>query len=137
MKVHRSPEELDYLGQAYGSNNMVRFSGPERSSKVLRAAGIVVLPFATGTAENKTSLLAALVNGAVVLTTEGDSTPSYLKNGENAMLVLPNEPSALAQAIKTVTGSKALMAKLRAGAISLAPCFEWSSIVLQLFGDRK
>lgn len=106
-------------------------------AKWLNAADAVVLPFTTGAMENKTSLLAALINRAVVLTTERDDTPPYLKNGENVMLVPPSDPQALTQAIKTVTGSKALMAKLRVGAASLAPRFEWSSIVLQLFGGHK
>jgi glycosyltransferase involved in cell wall biosynthesis len=113
--------------------------GPADAARWLQAADVVVLPFRLGAAENRTSLIAALVNGAAVVTTRGRGTPEYLQDGENVMLVPPRDPQALAQAIERCLASEEFSRRLRRGAAALAPRFDWTRIaadILDAAGER-
>jgi glycosyltransferase involved in cell wall biosynthesis len=117
----------------------VRWLGylPEREvALLLRAADAVVLPFAHGAVGNNGSLLAALVNGAAVVTTRGDATPEWLRDGENALVAPAGDPSALAHALDRLRDDPALAATVRAGARELSARFDWVSIARELTRSR-
>jgi len=103
------------------------FVGDEEASRMLRAVDAIVLPYRGGAESGYTSLLAALVNGAAVITTRGKHCPAWLRDGETALLVDPEDPAALASAIERLLSDDRLAAQVRAGARGLS--FGWDEIV--------
>jgi glycosyltransferase involved in cell wall biosynthesis len=103
------------------------FVSDEEAGRMLRAVDAVVLPYRGGAESGYTSLLAALVNGAAVITTRGPQNPPWLKDGETALLVDPEDPVALESAIERLLKDKRLAARVRAGARGLS--FGWEAIV--------
>jgi glycosyltransferase involved in cell wall biosynthesis len=103
------------------------FLGDDDVGRLLRAVDAVVLPYRGGAESGYTSLLAALVNGAAVVTTRGPQTPPWLRDGETALLVGPSDPAALAGAIDRLLADERLATRVRAGARELS--FGWEEIV--------
>ncbi len=95
--------------------------------RLLRAVDAVVLPYRGGAESGYTSMLAALVNGAAVITTNGPQTPSWLRDGETALLVAPRDPAALGSAIERLLSDEVLAARIRAAAGRLS--FGWEELV--------
>ncbi len=113
-----------------GLTERVRWLGylaHEDVGRVLRVADAVVLPYHGGAKSGYTSLLAAIVNGAAVITTRGPETPSWLRDGETAVLVDSPDPATLAGAIERVLSDERLASRVRAGARELE--FGWDVIV--------
>jgi glycosyltransferase involved in cell wall biosynthesis len=112
-----------------GLSDRVRWLGfvaPDEVGRLLRAVDAVVLPYRGGAESSSTSLLAALVNGAAVVTTRGPLNPPWLRDGETALLVDPRDPSALAGAINRLVSDERLATRIRAGARALS--FGWDEI---------
>jgi glycosyltransferase involved in cell wall biosynthesis len=103
------------------------FIGQEEAGRMLRAVDAVVLPYRGGAESGYTSMLAALVNGAAVITTRGPQNPPWLIDGETALLVDPEDSSLLAGAIDRLLGDPRLGARLRAGASGLS--FGWEELI--------
>jgi glycosyltransferase involved in cell wall biosynthesis len=119
--------EIERLGLA----ERIRWLGfltDDEVGRLLRAVDAVVLPFRGGALPSYTSLLAALVNGAAVITTRGPQTPPWLQDGKTALLVEPSNPAALAGAIDRLTADKRLAEQLRVGARGVT--FGWDEIVV-------
>jgi glycosyltransferase involved in cell wall biosynthesis len=121
---------LAALIERLGLGERVRWLGfvsDDEAGRLLRAVDAVVLPYRGGAESGYTSLLAALVNGAAVVTTRGPQNPPWLRDGETALLVDPQDPAALAQAIARLLLDDGLAAQLRAGARELS--FGWDELV--------
>lgn len=103
------------------------FLSDDEAARLLRAVDAVVLPFRGGAESGYTSLLAALVNGAAVITTRGPQNPPWLRDGETALLVDPGDPAALASGIERLFADDRVAAQVRAGARELS--FGWDDIV--------
>ena len=99
----------------------------DEAGRLLRAVDAVVLPYRGGAESGYTSLLAALVNGAAVITTRGPQNPPWLRDGETALLVDSEDPAALASAIDRLLTDERLAAQVRAGARGLS--FGWDEVV--------
>jgi glycosyltransferase involved in cell wall biosynthesis len=113
-----------------GVGHRVRWLGfldDEQVGRLLRAVDAVVLPYRGGAESGYTSLLAAIVNGAAVITTRGPQNPPWLRDGETALLVGPSDPAALESAIGRLLSDAVLAARVRAGARELP--FGWEEIV--------
>jgi glycosyltransferase involved in cell wall biosynthesis len=103
------------------------FISDEEAGRMLRVVDAVVLPYRGGAESGYTSMLAALVNGAAVITTRGRQNPPWLTDGETALLVEPEDSPALASAIERLLSDERLAAQLRAGARGLS--FGWEALV--------
>ncbi|NOK63090.1 MAG: glycosyltransferase [Chloroflexi bacterium AL-N1] len=102
----------------------------------LLAVDMVALPFVDGASFRRGSLLAALAHGVPVITTRGHSMPivdgfPQLIDGEQALLVPPQNASALAQAIQKLTNDSVLGTALGKQGQSLAQHFSWDIIADQ------
>jgi glycosyltransferase involved in cell wall biosynthesis len=111
------------------------FVSDDEAGRLLRAVDAVVLPYRGGAESGYTSLLAALVNGAAVITTRGPENPSWLRDGENALLVDAEDPAGLASAIDRLLTDDHLAARVRAGASGLS--FGWDEIVEAVVAEGK
>jgi glycosyltransferase involved in cell wall biosynthesis len=119
-------EEIERLGLG----ERVRWMGflsDDEAGRLLRTVDVVVLPYRGGAESGYTSLLAALVNGAAVITTRGPGSPPWLRDGETALLVPSGDPAARASAIERLLSDDGLAARIRAGARGLS--FGWEEIV--------
>ncbi len=95
--------------------------------RVLRVADAVVLPYHGGAKSGYTSLLAAMVNGAAVITTRGPENPRWLRDGETGLLADSADPITLASAIERMLEDERLASRVRTGARELE--FGWDEIV--------
>lgn len=103
------------------------FLPDEQVARVLRVADMVALPFRGGAESGYTTLLAALVNGAAVITTRGPNNPPWLRDGETALLIEAGNAAAIAAAITRLATDPQLAARLREGGRSLS--FGWGELV--------
>ncbi len=101
------------------------------------AIDLCVLPYRDGASYRRGTLMAALAHGCAIVTT-ADRRPSTgatllpaLRDGENCLLVPPDDPRALAEAIQRAMAAPALRARIGAGARELARHFGWESIARQ------
>jgi polysaccharide biosynthesis protein PslF len=121
----------------------------------LLAADLATLPFADGASFRRGSLLAALAHGVPMVTTTDDRRPTtelksrtenrepgtdatrdmpfsgQLADGENALLIPPEDPAALEAAIERLAGDAALRARLGNSGRALAAQFSWETIAAQ------
>lgn len=112
-----------------GLTDRVRWLGhidDEQAGRFLRVADAVLLPFRLGADGGYTSLLAAIVNGAAVITTRGPQNAAWLRDGETALLVEPSDPEALAGAVRRLLDEPQTAARIRAGARALS--FTWDAL---------
>jgi glycosyltransferase involved in cell wall biosynthesis len=123
------------------------FTTPEIVTANFLASDLCVLPYREGASYQHGTLMAALAHGTPVVTTvtadegllretkdDGQRTKSELPrlvDGENCLLVRPDDPAALAQAIQRAVESPELRAHIGEGARSLAQHFTWDKIVQQ------
>jgi glycosyltransferase involved in cell wall biosynthesis len=108
------------------------FVSDDDAGRLLRAVDAVVLPYRGGAESGYTSLLAAVVNGAAVITTRGPQTPPWLIDGETALLVDPEDPAALAGAITSLLNDDRLADRMRERAAGLS--FGWEELVEAVVG---
>ncbi len=124
-------DHVQNLIQALGIENRVRWTGyvtPDQVSAALLSADVVVLPYRDGLSFRRGSLHAALAHGcAIVSTTPRVSLPE-LRDGENVLLVAPDDPAATGQAVLRLQQDAALRRQIGQGARKLAQQFTWAHI---------
>ena len=114
-----------------GLENHVRWSGhlpPEEVSASFLAADVCALPFHDGASFLHGTFHAALAHGVPVITTRPRLPLPELVDGRNIRLVPPQDPRALAQAMRELGGAPKLRQTLGAGAKALAEQFRWEKI---------
>jgi len=114
------------------------FTGNAEVSANLLAADCAVLPYREGATLRHGSLMAALAHGLPIVSTE---TPPELRDvggifpaivdGSNAVLVPPEDPARLADAVTRVMTDSALRARLGQQSLALSHDFEWDAIAEQ------
>lgn len=96
--------------------------------KFLAASDVVVLPFRDGASYRRGSLMAAIRYGCAIVTTQPAVEIPAFTDGENMLLVPPDDSEALHHAITRLYQSPELRQRLSAGAHQLASHFEWANI---------
>jgi len=105
------------------------YTPPEEVSANLLASDICVLPYRDGASFRRGSFMAALVHGLPIVTTRPKSQiPSRLQDGENVLLVPPDDAAALTEAIARLADSPELRQRLGQGAKEMSKAFGWDSI---------
>jgi len=121
------------------------YTPPEIVTANFYASDVCVLPYRDGASYRRGTLMAALAHGCAIVTTVGRRQEAGgrrreaggsqqlppLRDGENCLLVPPDDPRALAEAIQRAMASPELRAKIGAGARALAQHFTWDKIVSQ------
>ncbi len=101
----------------------------------LLAADCVVLPFRDGASFRRGSLLAALAHSQAVITTTPTHMPDppspRLIDGDNVLLMPPNDTNALIETLEHLFTQPALHMRLCRGAQELARQFDWPAIAHQ------
>ncbi len=114
------------------------FTASDQVSANLLAADCAVLPYREGASLRHGSLMAALAHGLPIVSTrlpQGISAAAgtfpCLCDGESALLVPPDNPTAAADAVTRLMGDRALRSRLAEGALALSRHFEWTAIAQQ------
>ncbi len=111
------------------------FTASEQVSANLLAADCAVLPYREGASLRHGSLMAALAHNLPIVTTRPSESVSQaggpfplLSHNISALLVSPDDPLALAQAVTQVMEDPALQARLSKASAELSRQFEWGTI---------
>ena len=105
-----------------------RFLSEQEVSQLLAAASVLVLPYTDATQSGV--LAAAYAARLPVVATTAGSFPEFVRNGVSGLLVPPNDPAALAAAIRRVLLDSVLRDRLSSGADELArTVLSWNEVV--------
>ncbi len=133
-KVKALAEELDVNDRVLWTD----YTPPEIVTANFLASDICVLPYRDGASYRRGTLMAALAHGMAIVTTQVKSQKSKVKStlpelrdGENCLLIPPDDPRALAAAIQRAAASPELRANIDTGARELAQHFTWDKIARQ------
>jgi L-malate glycosyltransferase len=105
--------ELQDRVASLGLADRVHFTGLRKDiPQILAAAAVSVLPSVSEGISN--TLLESMAAGVPVVATHVGGTPEVIRDGEQGLLVPPNDPQAIADAILAVLDDPALAARLGA-----------------------
>jgi glycosyltransferase involved in cell wall biosynthesis len=131
------PTNVAYLSQIQalvdklGLKDHIRWTGyvpAEEVSASFLAADLCVLPFRDGVSFLHGTFHAALIHGLAIITTRPRVRLPELVDGENVILVPPEEPQALVEAITRLAAAPQLRRVLGTGAKALSLEFRWEKI---------
>jgi len=123
-RVEKMIEDLNLARRVHWTG----YVDAERVSASLRAVDVCVLPYRDGVSFRRGSLLACIAHGRPIVTTRPSAPLPEIENGQNMLLVEPETPSQLAEAVRRIATEPILRSRLEAGAESLAAGFEWDHI---------
>jgi glycosyltransferase involved in cell wall biosynthesis len=89
------------------------------------------MPYVDGASFRRGTFMACLAHGMPTITTQPSTPLPQLRDGENIRLVPPEDPTALAAAIRELAADPALRSRLSTGALALAEGFRWDKIAAQ------
>ena len=132
-------QKVQHLADSLGVTERMHWTGYVPESEVsayLLASDLCVLPYRDGASFRRGSLMAALAHGLPIVTTsdsEAQTAPTALKiprfiDGENVLLVPPDDPSESANAVQRLSADPDLRQRLGQGASHLAEAFHWDDI---------
>jgi glycosyltransferase involved in cell wall biosynthesis len=120
--------QRDRLGLAGRVRLELGWVPEERVSEHLAAADLVVLPYRRGSQSAVAPM--ALAHGVPVVTTAVGGVPEIIRDGVNGVVVPPEDPTALAGALRRLDGVR--LDRLADGAIRSASGLGWSSYAVEL-----
>jgi len=123
-RVESLARELGVAGRIVATG----FLPPDQVTAGLLATDVCVLPYVEGASLRHGTFMAALAHGRAIVTTQSLVALDELRDGENVLLVPPNDAGALADGIRRVMADSALCARLERGAAELAEQFTWDRI---------
>jgi glycosyltransferase involved in cell wall biosynthesis len=126
-------DEIETLIQTLQLDQKIHWTGFATEQEVaayLQSAAIVVLPYTDGASLRRTSLMAALVNGAPIISTLPDDLQEIegLETNYNCLLVPPEDVRALTDALQQPLSDTALRSKLSLAALEFSRQFDWNHI---------
>ena len=124
-------DRVEALMADLGVSDRVRWTGyvpAEQVSAALLSADAVVLPYRDGISFRRGSLHAALAHGCPIVSTTPQVPLPELHEGENILLVPPENPEAISQAAQRLHRNPELKRRIGQGAKTLAEQFTWKQI---------
>lgn len=125
--------QITQLIETLGLSDVVHFTGyldDEDVSAYLNACDLVVLPFRDGASQRRGSLIAAIVQGCAIVTTQPLHPTDHFS--DDAFCFVPaDDVDALTDAIARLHAEPARVATLREGTKVLRKQFEWGAIAQQ------
>jgi glycosyltransferase involved in cell wall biosynthesis len=100
----------------------------EDVSAAFMSADACVLPFRDGASFRRGSLMAALAHGLPVISTTPQVLAPELQDGDNILLVPPQDATALADAIEQLWSDPLVAQRIGQGAQALSRLFDWDPI---------
>lgn len=122
---------LDALIHESGLDEHVTWTGFLEAPQVshwLQSVDWVVLPFRDGASYRRGSLIAAIMHGCAIVTTQPAVALETMRDGETMALVPSGDVAALTQKINTLTHDPKIRERCRAGVLSVRDQFNWDTI---------
>ncbi len=130
-EVHRLPSLLGIEDRVYWTGEYAWDS--DEASRFLRASDLCVLPYDAGVCIHNCSFAGAAAHGLPIVTTRGPDLEEQFVDRENVLLCEPENPEALAAAMREVLGNAKLRQRLRACVLDLArEWFTWDSAIRRM-----
>lgn len=127
-------QHLDALADALSVRDRVFETGfldNAGVSAAFAACDCIALPYRDGASYRRGTLMAAFAHGAAIVTTEPRVRLPELRDGDAALLVPPDHPQRLADAIARVLTDADLRARLQAGSAAVSSLFRWDRIAAE------
>jgi glycosyltransferase involved in cell wall biosynthesis len=124
-------EQVESLARELGVADRILATGflpPDQVTASFLATDVCALPYVEGASLRHGTFMASLAHGRAIVTTQPLVPLDELRDGENILLVPPNDADALAEGIRRVMGDPALRTRLERGAAELAQQFTWDRI---------
>jgi glycosyltransferase involved in cell wall biosynthesis len=124
-------DHIQALIAELGLDERVRWTGyvpNEQVSAALLSADAVLLPYRDGISFRRGSLHAALAHGCPIVSTTPVVPLPELVDGENVLLVPPDDPDALSRAALRLHHDPKLKERIGRGAAALSRLFTWAHI---------
>lgn len=123
-RVERLIDQLGLGGRIFWTG----YIDQEEVSANLLASDICVLPYRDGASLRRGSFMAALAHGLAIVSTYPQVEIPELIEGENIILVPPDDVEALAERIASLVSDRGKRQRLAQGARDLAGAFTWEGI---------
>jgi len=127
-------ERVESLARELGVADRIVATGyllPDQVTAGFLATDVCALPYVEGASLRHGTFMAALAHGRAIVTTQPLVPLDELRDGENVLLVPPNDADALAAGIRRVMADPALRARLERGSSELAQQFTWERIAIR------
>ena len=122
-------ERLEGLSAELGLSPSVRFLGQVENEAMPSLYGSADVALNPSLVDNMPiSLLEAFASGVPVVSTNSGGIPAMVKAGEEAILVSPRDPQAMASAVAALWEAPSLRHELREAGLRRANAFGWSSV---------
>lgn len=124
-------QELEKTIAGAGLADRIHWTGflpSKRVSAYLGAVDLMVMPYRDGVSLRRGTLMAILAHGRPLLTTAAPDMSETFAQNEAMSLVAPDDPHALAAAIRQLAGEPERRAALADGAEILGASFGWDRI---------
>ena len=134
----RYADRVESLMATLGVSERVRWTGyvpTEQVSAALLSADVLILPYRDGISFRRGSLHAALAHGCPIVSTTPQVPLPELHEGENILLVPPEQPEAVSQAAQRLVRDPELKQRIGQGAQALAKQFTWEHIVQRTLNE--
>ena len=123
---------LNTLANTSGISESIRwlgFIGDDDLGPYFAIADIAVLPYKNGVSYRRSTLLTAMAHELPIISTNGPYVPHSFVNNNNIMLIDPNKPIQISQAIIKILNDKILRSRLEMGSRSLIKMHDWEKVV--------
>ena len=124
-------QKLESLAESLGVKPHVHETGfvDDRGvSEAFAACFCAALPYRDGASFRRGTIMAAFAHGAAIITTTPRAPLQELRHEQNTLLIPPDSPAALADALARVLRDSSLRARLQAGSAQLHHLFGWDEI---------
>jgi glycosyltransferase involved in cell wall biosynthesis len=134
-------ERVQALSSELGLADFVLWTGytpPDEVSANFLASDVCVLPYRDGVSYRRGTFMAALAHGMAIVSTQPRVPIAALDDGQNILLVPPDDALATADAVERLMSTPELRTRLAHGALNLAESFTWDSIAArtaQVYGE--
>lgn len=130
-----SYEETCRLAEELGLSHALRLPGQVSKTAVPAwLSGAEIFLNTTNVDNTPVSVLEALATGLCVVSTDVGGLPHLLEHNQTALLVKPDNPEAMAAAVKAVLTEPGLAKRLSENARAQARAYDWSVILPQWEG---
>jgi glycosyltransferase involved in cell wall biosynthesis len=119
---------------ALGLTDRVQWTGHQSDAEVgadLNAVDLLFMPYVDGVSLRRGTLMAGLVNGCAIVTTEPQDPLPELVDGRDLLTVPPEDAAASAAAILRIADDPVLAQRLRSHARQSSGQFTWAAIAAQ------
>lgn len=116
---------------ALGLADRIQWTGHQSDAEVgadLNALDVLFMPYVDGVSLRRGTLMAGLVNGCAIVTTEPQDPLPELVDGRDLLTVPPEDATAGAAAILRIADDPTLAQRLRSNARHASKQFAWSTI---------